>query len=100
MVEAISSYNAFELVENVIYIQGYYLDQAETLIYRINVYDQLPEFVVLTSDWPNWLLETLGSLGNVTRKRTVTNAVYRIFTGVDHEYFHNNGYLKHLKCSD
>jgi hypothetical protein len=91
LVEAISSFNTSEIVENQIYIKWHYLDQAKALIYRINVYDPLPEFVIFTSDLPRWLLEELGRCEKVTMKRIITNVVRRIYESVDPEYFHING---------
>ena len=91
LVLTISSHNTFEIYENVIYIKWDYLDQAAALIYRINLYDPLPEFVIFTSDLPRWLLEELGRCEKVTMKRIITNVVRRIYESVDPEYFHING---------
>ena len=92
LVEVISSDNTCEIDdENRIHIKWAYLEQAEALIYRINVYDPLPEFVIFTSDLPRWLLDELGHCGKVAMKRVITNAVRRIYESIDPEYFHING---------
>lgn len=91
LVEGISSYNTSEIFENTIYIKWHYLDQAEALIYRINVYDPLPEFVIFTEDIPQQLIKELNNLGKNTMKKVVTNAVRRIYESVDPDYFHTNG---------
>ena len=91
LVMLISSYNTAEIDEEGIHITWQYLEQAKALIYRINVYDPLPEFVIFTSDLPRWLLEELGRCEKVTMKRIITNVVRRIYESVDPEYFHTNG---------
>ncbi|MGH9982638.1 MAG: hypothetical protein ACRD8W_01630 [Nitrososphaeraceae archaeon] len=91
LVSTISSYNTSEVIEKVLYIKWHYLDQAEALIYRINVYDPLPEFVIFTEDIPDRLSQELNSLEKVTTKKIITNAVRRIYESVDPEYFHTNG---------
>lgn len=91
LVEIISSYNTADIDEDGIHLKWHYIDQAEALIYRINVYDPLPEFVIFTSDMPEWLLEALSGLGKAAMKRIITNAVRRIYESVDPVYFHTNG---------
>ena len=91
LVAVISSYNTCEIDdENRIHIKWHYLDQAEALIYRINVYDPLPEFVIFTEHLPEELSQELNSIGKVLKKKTITNAVRRIYESVDPEYFHTN----------
>ena len=63
-----------------------YLYQAEGLIYKINVYDPLPEFVIWEDDIPQGLAIELERLGNVTMKRIITNAVLRLYESVNPEY--------------
>jgi hypothetical protein len=92
----ISSHNACHIEEDEegkTYIRLYhlYLEQAEVMLYRINVYDPLPEFVIYTDDIPRWLDDSLSGLDETSRKRIVTEAVRRIYESVDPEYFHTNG---------
>ena len=68
-----------------------YLNQAEGLIYKINVYDPLPEFVIWQNDIPFALAEALQDLGKVMMKRVITNVVRRIYESVNPEYYHKNG---------
>jgi hypothetical protein len=90
LVSAISSYNTAEIDEDGIHIKWHYLDQAMALIYHINVYDPLPEFVIFTENIPQQLSQELDRL-KVLKKKIVTNAVRRIYESVDPEYFHTNG---------
>lgn len=91
LVLTISSHNTAEIDEEGIHIKWHYLDQAKALIYRINVYDPLPEFVIFTEDIPEGLSQQLNGLGKVLKKKVITNAVRRIYESVDPEYFHKNG---------
>lgn len=91
LVSTISSCNTIEIDEDGIHIKWYYLDQAKALIYWINLYDPLPEFVIFTEDIPIKFSQVLDSLGNVLKKKIITNAVRRIYESVDPEYFHTNG---------
>lgn len=91
LVSTISSYNTSEIDEDGIHIKWHYIDQAKALIYRINVYDPLPEFVIFTEHISEELSQELNSLGEVLRKKIITNAVRRIYESVDPEYFHTNG---------
>lgn len=91
LVATISSHNTADIDQDGMHIKWPYLDQAKALIYRINVYDPLPEFVIFTSDLPRWLLEELGRCGKAAMKRIITNAVRRIYESVDPDYFHING---------
>jgi hypothetical protein len=91
LVSTISSHNAFEIDEEGIHIKWDYLDQAKALIYRINVYDTLPEFVIFTEHVPEKLGQKLDGLSKVMKYKVITNAVQRIYESVDPEYFHANG---------
>ena len=68
-----------------------YIDQAEALIYKININDPLPEFIIFTEDIPLGFAQELKSLGNNLMKKIITNAVRRIYESVDPEYYHTNG---------
>ena len=91
LVEQISSHNSFEIDEDGIHIKWHYLNQAEALIYRINVYDPLPEFVIFSEDIRIGLSQELNSFREVLQKKIITNVVRRIYASVDPEYFHTNG---------
>jgi hypothetical protein len=90
LVSTISSHNTAEIDKEGIHIKWRYQDQAKTLIYRINVYDPLPEFVIFTEDIPEGLSQQLNDLDIALRKKVITNAVRRIYESVDPEYFHKN----------
>ena len=68
-----------------------YLNQAEGLLYTINIYDPILEFVIWQSDIPDGLVSALMRLGRVAMKKVITNAVRRLFESVDPEYYHRNG---------
>lgn len=74
-----------------------YLNQAEGIIYKINVYDPLPVFVIWKEDIPQGLARELRRLGKVTMNRIITNSVRRIYDSVNHEYFHTNGIYGKVK---
>lgn len=91
LVQTISSSSIFELNENVIHIKWHYLDQAEALLYRINICDPIPEFVIFSKDLPEELIQELTSLNKPAMKKIITNVVRRIYESVDPDYFHTNG---------
>lgn len=80
-----------------IYIYHRYLQQAEELLYKVNVYDPLLEFVIWSEDIPEGLAQELRHLGKVTMNQVITNAVRRIYESVDPEYFHTNGIFGKVK---
>jgi hypothetical protein len=95
LVKAISSHNVcyLEKDENgndCIRIKWDYIDQAQALLYKINLYDPLPEYVIFAEDISNKLAKALKSLGKIMMKKVITNAVRRIYESVDPEYFHTN----------
>jgi hypothetical protein len=74
-----------------IYIFHPYLQQAEHLLYKINIYKPLPQFVIWLEDIPNGLAQELKSLGKVMMKRVITDAVRRVYESVDPDYYYKNG---------
>lgn len=74
-----------------------YINQAEGLLYKINIYDPLPEFVIWESDIPMGLAIELERLGKVAMKRVITEAVRTIYETVDPEYYHKNGIHGNVK---
>ena len=68
-----------------------YLNQAEGLIYHINVYEHPPEFVIWKEDIPEALAKALKSLKKVRMKKVITEAVRRLYESVDPDYFHSSG---------
>jgi hypothetical protein len=97
LVATISSHNTADIAEDGIHIKWHYLDQAKALIYRINVYNPLPEFVIFTEDIPKELSRQLTDLDIALRKKVITNAVRRIYESVDPDYFHINGIFGKVK---
>jgi hypothetical protein len=96
MVRILSSHNVCYLEKDAngnacIRIKWKYLEQAETLIYRINVYKPPKPFVISKEDIPQVLAKELKDLGDITMKKVMTNVVRRIYETVNHEYFHTNG---------
>lgn len=68
-----------------------YLDQAQRLIHRINVYDPPPAFEINVKDLPPPLQEALRELGSFVMNQVMTEVVRRLYESVDHNYFHTNG---------
>jgi hypothetical protein len=93
----LSSFNSIHLeqdIEGNEYIRPYwqYQEQAEVNLYRCNVHDQPPEFVIFENDLPAWLINELADeLDKKTRHRIITNAVRRLYESMDSEYYHVNG---------
>ncbi len=67
------------------------LSLAEGLVYKVNVSDPIPPFVIWEEDMPLGLVMALEQLGEVSMNRAITNVVRRIYESVDPEYFHTNG---------
>jgi hypothetical protein len=96
LVYVLSSKNDAEVIEDKdgqihICIYHPYVNQAEGWIYKINVYDQPPKFVIFTEDIPAGLAQELKGLGKVMMNKVITNAIRRIYESIDPEYFHTNG---------
>lgn len=68
-----------------------YINQAESLIYKINLHDSIPPFVIWQSDIPDGLVNKLTRLGRVAMKRVITNAIRRLYESIDPTYYHTNG---------
>ncbi len=68
-----------------------YLNQAEGVIYNINIKNPLPVFVIWLNDIPLDLAKALEGLGKIAMKRVITNAVSRLYESVDPTYYHTNG---------
>ncbi|MPZ05031.1 MAG: hypothetical protein GEU26_01195 [Nitrososphaeraceae archaeon] len=102
LVELLSSKNDSDVIldedENwYIHVFHPYLNQAEGLIYSINVFDPLPKFVIWSEDIPLGLAEALKQLGKVKMKCIITNAVRRIYESINPEYYHKNGIYGKIK---
>lgn len=80
-----------------IYIFHPYLQQAEHLLYKINVYQPLPKFVITPEDIPEGLAKELEELGKVEMNKVITNAVRRLYESVDFDYYHTNGIYGKVK---
>lgn len=81
-----------------IYIYHPYLQQAEQLLCKINVYQQpLPKFVIYPEDIPTGLARELESLGKVEMNKVITNAVRRLYESIDPDYYHVNGIYGKVK---
>jgi hypothetical protein len=80
-----------------IYIFHPYMQQAEHLLYKVNVYQPLPKFVIIPEDIPKGLAKELEDLGKVEMKKVITNAVRRLYESVDFDYYHTNGIYAKVK---
>jgi hypothetical protein len=95
LVKLLSSKCTAEVVEQDdgsqwIYIFHPYIQQAEHLLYKINVYRPLPKFVIFPEDIPKGLAKELESLGKVEMNKVITNAVRRLYESVNPDYYHTN----------
>lgn len=63
------------------------------MLYKININDPLPEFVIWEEDVPLGLVKALEQLGKIKMKRVITDAVRRVYESVDPEYYHVNSIL-------
>jgi hypothetical protein len=84
-------------LQHTISIKWSYLEQAEDLLYKINLYDPLPEFVIYIEDIPVAVREEIKHLDEITIKKTFTNAVRRIYESVNADYFHTAGIYGKVK---
>jgi hypothetical protein len=74
-----------------IYFHRMYLEQAEALLHKINLYEPPPEFAIFSEDIPQGLARELEKLDRVMMKKVITDAVRRLYESVDPDYFHTNG---------
>jgi len=96
LLQVLSSKNSADIIEEEdgsihICIYWMYIEQAEGLIYRINICQPPQEFVIWEEDVSGGLAMALEELGKVGKKRVITGAVRRLYESVDPEYFHTNG---------
>ena len=68
-----------------------YIEKAECLLYRIDVSNPLPVFVIPEQDIPKRLVNSLEGLGTIMMNKVVTNVVRRIYESVDFDYYHAIG---------
>lgn len=74
-----------------------YINQAEGLLYKINVYQPLPKYVIFPRDISEGLAKELENLGKVKMNQVITNAVRRLYESVDPDYYHTNGIYGKVK---
>jgi hypothetical protein len=80
-----------------IYIFHSYLQQAEERLYKVNVSQPLPKFVIFPEDIPAGLTKELKSIGKVKMNEVITNAVRRLYESIDFDYYHTNGIYGKVK---
>lgn len=82
-----------------IHISHKYYDQAEWIIYRINLWSPLPLFVINISDLTPKLKKELENLlvTPETLNRVVIHAIDRIFENIDERYYHLSGIINRIK---
>lgn len=101
-VRLLSSNSTADVVEDEdgkkhIYVFHPYLQQAEHLLYKINLYQPLPKFVIYPEDIPQGLTKELEGLGKVKMNKVITNVVRRLYESVDFDYYHTNGIYGKVK---
>lgn len=91
----LGSINSFKINEltREIHISHKYYDRADLLIYRINVYEPIPEFEINLSDLTNGLKRDILKLTSTPAAldNIMTNTVRRIVEAVNPEYYHLAG---------
>ena len=89
---AVASY-VIEEDTNHIHITHKYSDQAEWMSHRINVWKPTPQFVINISDLTTRLKKELKEISSTpeTLNYVITQAVARIFEGVNFEFYHRSG---------
>lgn len=74
-----------------------YIEKAKRLIYRINIYEHPPGFVISERDTPKGLVKALEGLGTITMNKVITNVVRRLYASVDFHYYHTSGIYSKVK---
>jgi hypothetical protein len=72
-------------------IHNPYQEQANRLIYRVNVYAKTPEFIIHSAHLPQTLIYELQKLSASDLDNVITSAVRRLYESADYDYFHTNG---------
>ena len=95
LVNRLGSKNIYNINEDSkeIRITHKYYDQAEWVLYHINIHKPAPQFVINLSDLSRKLKEEISSLRSTptTLNEVITAAVRRILEAVNPEYYHVNG---------
>ncbi len=92
----LSTVRSFTINENTkaIHITHKYNEQAEFVLYHINIYNPRPEFIINCSDLTSRLLSELKRLRRSSHRtfdKIVTEAVEAILEGVNERYYHLSG---------
>ena len=84
---------------NQIHITHKYSDQAEWMSHRMSVWKPTPEFVINVSDLTTRLKKELKQISSTpdTLNYVVTQAVARLFEGVNFELYHRSGIVGKLR---
>jgi hypothetical protein len=87
-----SSYKINAVSKEILITHKYY-DQAEWVLYHINIHKPPPQFVINLSDLTRKLKEEISSLRPTpsTLNEVITTAVRRMLESVNPEYYHVNG---------
>jgi hypothetical protein len=87
-----SSYKINAVSKEILITHKYY-DQAEWVLYHINIHKPPPQFVINLSDLTRKLKEEISSLRPTpsTLNEIITTAVRRMLESVNPEYYHVNG---------
>lgn len=89
----------FHDAENKEYLSVYrpYQEQANKLVYRINIYSNIPEFVINDKHLPQSLIYELKKLDKPTLNEVTTEAVRRLYESASFDYFHKNAIHSKIK---
>jgi hypothetical protein len=91
----LSSYPETEILnKNEILIRHPYQEEAEFLLYQINLAKPIPNFIIFDCLLPKKLRQELIDVKNYDIEefnRIVTNALKRLYESIDYEYFHLSG---------
>jgi hypothetical protein len=91
----LSTYAEAEILnKNKILIRHPYQEEAEFILYRINLAKPIPVFIIFESLLPKRIRQELIDLKKFDINefnRTVTNVLKRLYEAIDYEYFHISG---------
>ena len=78
-------------------IRQKYIEQAKNILYRTNVFQPVPDFVINLSDIPLSIRTELGKITSHEIDMAVTGAIARIYEDLDPRYFRISVVRRNIK---
>jgi hypothetical protein len=82
---------------NIFPIRQKYIEQAENILYHINLFQPVPVFVINISDIPGSLRKELERITSSEKRKVITGAVARILEDLDPRYFRISGVRRNIE---